>query len=59
MSERKQMSDKQAEEFVKQHGPHVARNVAYVADHRHDVGTADALWEAAERADGGNTTSPN
>lgn len=58
MDKREQMSKKQAEEFVRQNGPYAARSAACRADDTGDPGTADALWEAAERADGGKSTWP-
>ncbi|MDI2031547.1 hypothetical protein QFW96_23165 [Saccharopolyspora sp. TS4A08] len=50
--------DRLAREYVRRYGPYAARDEGYAADHRNDVLMAEALFKAADRVDGGETTWP-
>ncbi|TWF94423.1 hypothetical protein [Saccharopolyspora dendranthemae] len=52
------MYARRAEEYVERFGPYAARDEGDRADHRHDLWLAEALFRAAERADGGHTSWP-
>lgn len=57
-AERELRCDRKAREYVKRYGPDTARDEAYWADHDNDAWMAEALFRAADRVDGGETTWP-
>ncbi|MEV4644111.1 hypothetical protein [Saccharopolyspora sp. NPDC049357] len=57
-AERELRCDRKAREYVKRYGPQAARDEAYWADHANDEWMAEALFKAADRVDGGETTWP-
>ncbi|MEV4647533.1 hypothetical protein [Saccharopolyspora sp. NPDC049357] len=57
-AERELRCDRKAREYVKRYGPNAARDEAYWADQNNDAWMAEALFRAADRVDGGETTWP-
>ncbi|TDD91959.1 hypothetical protein E1202_04295 [Saccharopolyspora karakumensis] len=57
-AERELRCDRKAREYCKRYGPNAARDEAYWALHDNDAWMAEALFRAADRVDGGETTWP-